>query len=236
MDMDMNIHWLQHVPFEGLGSIEKWAKNMGHTLSCTQLFAGDPLPHHDQFGVLVVMGGPMGISDEREYPWLSGEKSFIRATINSGKPVLGICLGAQLIANVLGARVFANTQKEIGWFPVTRTDYIPNGLSGLMGVLPNNQTVFHWHGDTFDLPADAALLYSSNVCHNQAFLYKDRVLALQFNLETTLESAIPLIQNCRNELVPGPSIQTEQEIIDGIEKFAGINGSMDRILEYMTSL
>jgi GMP synthase-like glutamine amidotransferase len=228
----MNIHWLQHVPFEGLGSIEKWAGKMGHTLSCTRLFAGDPLPQHDQFGMLVVMGGPMGIYDEQEYPWLITEKAFVQTAIEAGKPVLGICLGAQLIAYVLGARVSANIQKEIGWFPVTRTDPI---LDGLMGILPKNQTVFHWHGDTFDLPADADLLYSSNACRNQAFLYKDRVLALQFHLETTLESAIPLIQNCRNELVPGPSIQTEQEIIDGIQKFAGINGTMDRILEYLTS-
>ena len=228
----MNIHWLQHVPFEGLGTIEKWAERTGHTLSCTRLFDGDLLPHLDQFGMLVVMGGPMGIYDEQEYPWLTAEKSFIRATLDAGRPVLGICLGAQLIADVLGARVFANKQKEIGWFPVTRTDAVPSGLEG---VLPKNQTVFHWHGDTFDLPADAVHLYSSLACRNQAFLYKDRVLALQFHLETTSESAIPLIQNCRNELVPGLSIQTEREIIESIEKFARINETMARILEYMTS-
>ena len=228
----MNIHWLQHVPFEGLGTIEKWAERTGHTLSCTRLFDGDLLPHLDQFGMLVVMGGPMGIYDEQEYPWLTAEKSFIRATLDAGRPVLGICLGAQLIADVLGARVFANKQKEIGWFPVTRTDAVPSGLEG---VLPKNQTVFHWHGDTFDLPADAVHLYFSLACRNQAFLYKDRVLALQFHLETTSESAIPLIQNCRNELVLGPSIQTEREIIEGIEKFARINETMARILEYMTS-
>jgi GMP synthase-like glutamine amidotransferase len=231
--MNMNIHWLQHVPFEGLGSIEKWAGKMGHTFSCTRLFAGDPLPQHIQFGMLVIMGGPMGIYDEQEYPWLITEKSFVQTAIEVGKPVLGICLGAQLIADVLGARVSANTQKEIGWFPVTRTNLIPDGL---MGILPENQTVFHWHGDTFDLPAGAVHLYASNACRNQAFLYKDRVLALQFHLETTFESGIPLIQNCRTELVPGPSIQTEQEIVDGIKRFAGINGTMNRILEYMTSL
>ena len=233
MDMNMNIHWLQHVPFEGLGSIEKWAGKMGHTFSCTRLFASDPLPEHDQFGMLVVMGGPMGIYDEQEYPWLITEKSFVQTAIEVGKPVLGICLGAQLIAEVLGAKVSANTQKEIGWFPITRTDSIPDGL---MNILPEKQTVFHWHGDTFDLPAGAVHLYASNTCRNQAFLYEDRVLALQFHLETAFESAIPLIQNCRNELVPGPSIQTEQEIVDGIKRFAGINGTMDRILEYMASL
>lgn len=232
MDINMNIHWLQHVPFEGLGAIEKWAGRMGHTLCCTRLFAGDPLPQQDAFEMLVVMGGPMGIYDEQEYPWLIQEKIFIKATISAGKPVLGICLGAQLLADVLGARVTANREKEIGWFPVTRTDAVPSGLTG---VLPESQTVFHWHGDTFDLPADAVHLYSSIGCHNQAFQYKDRVLALQFHLETTPESAVSLINNCRHELVRGPWIQTELEIIDSNEKFAGINLTMDRILDYLAS-
>ncbi|MFH2124097.1 MAG: hypothetical protein ABIJ50_11525 [Pseudomonadota bacterium] len=114
----------------------------------------------------------------------------------------------------------------------TRTNAIPEGF---MGILPENQPVFHWHGDTFELPGNAVHLYFSNACRNQAFLYKDRALGLQFHLETTFESAMPLIQNCRNELVQGPSIQTEHEIIEGIEKLAGINGNMDRFLEYMSS-
>jgi GMP synthase-like glutamine amidotransferase len=229
----MNIHWLQHVPFEGLGAIERWAGSMGHTLSRTRLFAGDSFPEHSEFGMLVVMGGPMGIYDEQEYPWLISEKAFIRAAIEAGKPVLGICLGAQLLADVLGARVSANREKEIGWFPVTRSDAVPNGLKG---VLPERQTVFHWHGDTFGLPADAVHLYASEGCRNQAFLYNDRVLGLQFHLETTLESAMPLLKNCRHELVPGPWIQTEQERLEGIEKFAGINLTMDRILKYLATL
>ena len=232
MDITMNIHWLQHVPFEGLGAIERWAGSKGHTLSCTRLFAGDPLPEHSEFGMLVVMGGPMGIYDEQEYPWLITEKAFIRAAVEAGRPVLGICLGAQLLADVLGARVSANKEKEIGWFPVTRTDAVP---SGLQGVLPEKQTVFHWHGDTFDLPTGAVHLYISEGCRNQAFLYKDRVLALQFHLETTAESAMPLLKNCRHELVPGPWIQTEQEIIEGLEKFTGINLTMDGILEYLAA-
>ena len=230
--MTMNIHWLQHVPFEGLGAIGRWAGSKGHTLSCTRLFAGDPFPEQGEFGMLVVMGGPMGIYDEQEYPWLVVEKAFIRATIEAGKPVLGICLGAQLLADVLGARVSANKEKEIGWFSVTRADSVPDGLKG---VLPEKQTVFHWHGDTFGLPDGAVPLYASAGCTNQAFLYKDRVLALQFHLETTSESARPLIVNCRHELVPGPWIQTEQEIIEGLEKFAGINLTMDGILEYLTA-
>jgi GMP synthase-like glutamine amidotransferase len=232
MDMTMNIHWLQHVPFEGLGAIEGWAWRKGQTLSCTRLFAGDPFPEQDEFGMLVVMGGPMGIYDEQEYPWLVAEKAFIRAAVEADRPVLGICLGAQLLADVLGARVSANREKEIGWFPVTRADAIPGELRG---VLPVRQTVFHWHGDTFGLPVGAVSLYASAACANQAFLYKDRVLALQFHLETTRESAAPLIENCRHELVSGPWIQTEQEIVEGLEKFTGINLTMDGILEYLTA-
>ena len=232
MDITMNIQWLQHVPFEGLGAIEGWAGRMGHSLSRTRLFAGDLFPEQGEFGLLVVMGGPMGIYDEQEYPWLAAEKAFIRATIEAGKPVLGICLGAQLLADVLGARVSANKEKEIGWFPVTRTDSVPGGLAS---VLPERQTVFHWHGDTFGLPAGAVHLYASAGCTNQAFLYTDRVLALQFHLETTRESAAALLENCRHELAPGPWIQTEPEIVEGLGKFTGINLTMDAILAYLTA-
>jgi GMP synthase (glutamine-hydrolysing) len=229
----MNIHWLQHVPFEGLGAIETWAEKMGYTLSVTRLFAGDPLPQPDSFAMLVVMGGPMGIYDEQEYPWLKREKSFLQRIIQKGKPVLGICLGAQLVADALGSRVKANKDKEIGWFPVERTEGVP---SALQEILPGTQTVFHWHGDTFDLPADSELLYTSEACCNQAFVYKDRVIALQFHLETTKESAAVLVENCRHELVPGPWIQTEQQIIEGSEGNLEINETMDRILDYLVSI
>jgi GMP synthase-like glutamine amidotransferase len=229
----MHIHWLQHVPFEGLGAIETWAQRRGHSLSATRLYAGDPLPEVDSFAMLVVMGGPMGIYDEQEYPWLSLEKSFLQTVIGAEKPVLGICLGAQLVADVLGGRVRANKDKEIGWFPVTRAEEIPNVLKD---ILPRTQTVFHWHGDTFELPAQSVRLYASEACRNQAFVYKDRVVSLQFHLETTTDSARLLVDNCRHELVAGsPWIQAEQEIAEGIEKNPGINQTMDRILDYLAT-
>jgi len=230
----MNIHWLQHVPFEGLGAIETWARFRAHNLTVTRLFAQDPFPEMDSFSMLVVMGGPMGIYDEQEYPWLGPEKSFLQNVVEKKKPILGICLGAQLVADVLGAGVSSNKYKEIGWFPVSRVEEgIPDGLKD---ILPRSQTVFHWHGDTFELPAQSVRLYASEACNNQAFVYKDRIICLQFHLETTMDSAWSLVDNCRQELVPATWIQTEREITEGIEKYSGINQTMDNILDYLSTL
>lgn len=221
------IHWLQHVPFEGLGSMEEWLIEQGHNLFCTRLWAGDPFPPLDSFAGLIVMGGPMGIYEHEQYPWLVREKAFLRAVVDREIPILGICLGAQLLADVLGAEVRANPEKEIGWFPVIRTPDIPESLRP---VLPEELTVFHWHGDTFGLPEDAVRLYTSSACANQAFLYRDHVLGLQFHLETTRDSAAALIDNCRPELVSAPWIQREEEMLNFGNRFDEINRSMHQLL------
>ena len=114
----MRAHYLQHVPFEALGSIESWLQNAGYEISCTQFFNSVELPEIADIHFLIVMGGPMSVNDEQKHPWLTTEKRFIKNTIEAGKPVLGICLGAQLIANSMGGEVFQNAEKEIGWFPV----------------------------------------------------------------------------------------------------------------------
>src|SRR6478672_4002501 len=160
-----HIHYVQHVPFEGLGCIETWAFEKGHTLSATKFYQGDPLPELATIDWLVVMGGPMSGHDETQHPWLKDEKKFIKQAIAAGKTVVGICLGAQLIADVLGAHVYKNTYKEIGWFEVTRTAPENDLLNDLNIPFP----VFHWHGDTFDLSDDAQTLLQSKVCANQAF-------------------------------------------------------------------
>ena len=227
------IHWLQHVFFEGLGSMEGWLLEQGHNLSCTRLWAGDILPSLDTFSGLIVMGGPMGIYDHEEYPWLSEEKEFLRLVAERGMPILGICLGAQLLADVLGAEVSENPEKEIGWFPVTRSADIPEFL---LSVLPEQLTVFHWHGDTFSLPEQAVRLYSSEACINQAFLYKEHVIGLQFHLETTRNSAGTLIDNCRAELTVAPWIMTEKEMLKTDSRFSDINGCMHRLLEQLFPL
>lgn len=147
-------HVLQHVPFEGLGSIEPWLVTAGYSITWTRFFTGGNLPAPDDPDLLIVLGGPMSVNDETAFPWLRDEKRFVRRSIEAGVPLLGICLGAQLIASALDARVYPNRHREIGWFPVYRTPDEP-------GVFPERFDAFHWHGETFDLPSGAALLARS---------------------------------------------------------------------------
>jgi GMP synthase-like glutamine amidotransferase len=207
----MRIHVLQHVRFEGPAEIETWAKSRAHTLSTTRLYANAPIPGIDSFDVLVVMGGPMGAADEMTFRWLRDGKHVIEKAIGAGKTVLGVCLGAQLIASVLGAKVCRNPQKEIGWFPVSLAPGAKE--SKTFGRLPDSFEAFHWHGDTFDLPAGCTHLASSAGCTNQAFESADgRVLGLQFHLEVTQDGINRLIENCSADLTPGPYVQTAGEL------------------------
>jgi len=228
----MNIHFVQHVPFEGLASIRGWIDRGGHTVGCTRLYAGDSFPRPDSVDLLIVMGGPMGVYDVDQYPWLKAEKDFLRAVIDAGKRVLGICLGAQLIADVLGARVYPNGQKEIGWFPLTRTAEADS--SALGRLLPTEFMAYHWHGDTFELPPDAVHLAQSAVCRHQAYAIGDRILGLQFHLETTPESARELIEHCSDELVDAPTIQSSDAMLADNARFVELNRLMFALLDGLT--
>ena len=226
----MRAHYLQHVPFEGLGSIEHWLQTAGFTISSTRFFQPFTLPDADALDLLVVMGGPMSVNDEAAFPWLAQEQAFIRNVIEAGKPVLGICLGAQLIASAMGARVYANAQKEIGWFPITAVASEDKSLFDL----PASMDVFHWHGETFDLPAGATLLAQSEACSHQAFQLGSSVIGLQFHLETTAESARQIVTHCRDELIPARYIQSAQTILSvPPERYASINRLMGDVLEYL---
>lgn len=207
----VRIHFLQHVSFEGPGYFGLWAQQKGFSVSGTKLFEQVTFPDHESYDWLVIMGGPMSIHDEHEFSWLRAEKQFIRSAVDAGKIVLGVCLGAQLIAGVLGTRVYPNQQKEIGWFPIEQTSEGKDHL--YFSQFPEALTVMHWHGETFDLPAGAVRLFSSAACLNQAFIFNKRVFAFQFHFEFTPESLALIIENCRNELVPDRFIQTETDII-----------------------
>lgn len=225
-------HMFQHVPFEGLGSIEPWLVEAGYDISATRWFeTGVEAPDKEAVDFLIVMGGPMSVNDEAQYPWLKMEKAFIQDFVATGKPVLGICLGAQLIAASQGARVFKNCVTEIGWFPITSV-----ATDGCHFQFPPKAGAFHWHGETFDMPEGAAHLARSEACENQAFQLGDKVIGLQFHLETTRASAMALVENCHSELKPGgPFIQNEWQIMaPPPSRFAAINALMGEVLGYLT--
>lgn len=219
----MKLHWIQHVPFEELGYIKEWANTQKFDISCTRLYANETLPKMEDFDWLVIMGGPMGIFDYKEHPWLTDEKKLIKQAIDENKTVLGICLGAQLMADVLGAKVYPGPQKEIGWHPIQRAAQAP-------ALIPQELTVFHWHGDTFDIPEGAEMLATSTAGINQGFVYKDRAIGLQFHMETKLENMEALITHCHDELVDAPYIQSAEQMRAGFEHIQTVNNALSHLL------
>ncbi|UUZ84121.1 type 1 glutamine amidotransferase [Paenibacillus sp. P26] len=208
----MRIHYLQHVPFETPENIPVWAQQKGYELTGTFLFENHSFPSPADFDLLVVLGGPMGVDDEEKFPWLVPEKHFIKEAIRQRKLVLGICLGAQLIAEAIGGKVYKNDHKEIGWFPVRLTEEARP--SGLFEGFPETFVPFHWHADTFQLPEQAKNLASSQGCKNQMFVYEDRVIGLQFHLECSGSGIERFIEHGSDELEPGPYVQHPCEMLD----------------------
>ncbi len=227
----IRLHHIQHVPFEGLGSIGTWAGKAGCEMSSTHLYRGDSLPATKEIDWLVVMGGPMNIYEEDKYRWLTAEKKFIEQMINQDKTVIGICLRAQLLADILGQKVYPGPLKEIGWYPVYKTDEAKNFSQAYF--LPDGIDVFHWHGDTFDIPDGAVHIAKSDVCASQGFIYDKRVIGFQFHLETTRKSAELLVRSCGDEIVPGSYIQSGEEMLSDDSRFGKINDVMDALLNLL---
>ena len=226
----MRAHVLQHVPFEDIGSMALWLAKRRADVSYTRFFENASLPSLNGIDLIIVMGGPMSVNDESTLAWLQPEKQFVREAVEKGVPVLGVCLGAQLIASALGASVYRNTQKEIGWFPIEATPTVPNIFR-----FPEKCVVFHWHGETFDLPHGAVRLAKSAACENQAFQLGEHAIGLQFHLETTPESALSILDNCSDELAPGPYVQTETALREvKTAAFSEINRLMNGVLSYIT--
>lgn len=208
----MRIHFLQHVSFENLANIEKWAKSKNFPVSKTLLYENTEFPDINSFDLLVILGGPMNIYEEEKFGWLKEEKEFINQAIKQDKYILGICLGAQLLADCLGARVYQNNHKEIGFFPIELSDETAN-LSLFKGF-PQVLDVFHWHGDAFDLPENSVLIASSEACANQGFIYNDKIIGLQFHLEASKASVDSLIANCKDEITLGDYVQTAEQMTE----------------------
>lgn len=217
----MQLHYFQHVHFEGPGHIRTWAEENGHQLNGTHFFEPEyTLPKLSSIDGLIVMGGPMSVFDEERYEWLSAEKQFLKEAIAHGVRILGICLGAQLLANVLGAAVKPAPNKEIGWFPIAPTDE-SKALPWFYELFSPHRTVFHWHADKFEIPFGAINLASSEGNKNQAFAVSDHILALQFHVETTSSGVDALIAHAKSDIVPGNFVQDEAALKQGTSQNKG---------------
>ncbi|MCW3463608.1 glutamine amidotransferase-related protein [Chitinophaga nivalis] len=232
----MHIHCFQQVPFEGLGCMADWIKQKGHQLTYTRWYDTQPdssaAAAADWF---IIMGGPMGVYEQDQYPWMPTAITLIREAIAQNKKVLGICLGSQLIAAALDANVYPHTQTELGWYPIDFT--FQDRAAALASVLPHRLNTFHFHGDTFDMPAGATRFAASAACSNQAFIYGDRVIGLQFHAELTPDSLQAMVDHGAGIIAHGgPFIQSAEKIRQHNNLLTENNRTLYRLLDYMEAL
>lgn len=226
----MKIHYLQHVPFEGPGVITPWAAARGCRVRPVLLFDKGELPDPSSVDALVVLGGTMNVYDEDQYPWLKEEKEFLRECIHQEKKILGISLGAQLVAEALGAKVYTNRMKEVGWFIMSWNSCA--WTNPLFNFVSCHQITLHWHKDTFDLPPGAIRLASSRCCKNQAFIWQEHVVGLQFHLEMVREDLEQLITHQKEELKErGRHMQSAEHMLSRPEYIASNNHTMVQFLD-----
>ncbi|MFP4165277.1 MAG: type 1 glutamine amidotransferase [Chitinispirillaceae bacterium] len=210
------IHFIQNISFETPGYLKEAAAKLGFQTCTTDLSHQRTIPDTQSFDALVVLGGPMNIYEVSKYPWLNPERNLIEQSLRFGKKILGICLGAQLVADVMGAAVQKNRYKEIGWHKV---ELDPDAAKHrLFHGFPSRFTTFHWHGDTFSVPRGAHRIGSSEACLNQGFVYGDQIVALQFHPEITKETIENLLGKCADELVESPFIQKPSVIRSEAQK------------------
>lgn len=207
----MKIHCLRHEPFEGLASIENWILSNNHQVSYTYSYLNQSFPTDYDFDMLIIMGGTASVYNVLHEGWMIDEMHFVEGCLKRNKYVFGVCLGSQILAHILGGRVYQATEPEIGWYPVR---FNLEELSHLH-FLPEELVSFHWHGDTYTLPEGAIRLGSSDLTENQGFVYGDHVAGLQFHPEMTLAGIQKLIRGTGWKLKSnGRYIQSSEHILN----------------------
>jgi len=206
----MRLHFFQHVEYHERAFLPEWAAAHGHELVRVMVPQVTELPDADEIDALIIAGGPMSIWEVERHPWLSSEKNLLSKLLEQDIPVLGICLGAQLMAEQLGINVKPLNNLNIGWYPIVLNEDINN--TWLSGALPERFDSFFWHGDAFALPADAVPVGSTLPDASQGFVWK-RSIALQFHLEVTPQWARHLVTRDSDQLVPSPNVQSAQTIL-----------------------
>lgn len=225
----MRLHVIVHAPFEKLGAIKNWAKDKAHTITETHIYNNENLPPQNEFDFLIVMGGPQSPLQTGKFPYLLDEIAFIKSTVKAKKPIIGICLGAQLIGEALGAKTEKSEFKEIGLYPVQLTK---EGLEDpVFKTFGREFNVMHWHNDMPGIAKNAVLLAKSKGCAHQAFRYGDRIYGLQFHLEMTSEILHDLIGNCEKDLTPNKYVRSKEEMV--LIDFTFTNEKMYKLLNHL---
>lgn len=231
----MLIHVLQHEPAVAPGFIVTWAEKTNNILSFIRTWADDPWPEPDKVHLLIILGGTMNIDEENKHPWLRGEKAFLKKIASNATPVLGICLGAQLLADALGAQVYRNTHTEIGWHAVN-FNQVALTIMHIKGF-PVTMPLFHWHSYCFDLPQGAVSLGSSLATPVQGFVYNKCLVALQFHPEVTPAIIEDYMQDSSELLQSGEKfIQNEITIRLQYQQLSHLHQLLGKILNYLVSL
>jgi GMP synthase-like glutamine amidotransferase len=229
----MRVHVCLHAPFEGLAGIEPWLIARGATIRFTRFFDGEAAPAPEELDWLILMGGPMSVNDEAELPWLISERRLVSEAVKQDKTVLGICLGAQMIAKALGGTVIKNREREIGWFPVTRIAGAEQHPLG--NCFPPHLEVFHWHGETFSLPADSMHLLRSEACENQAFAVGPKVLGLQFHCEMTSQALREMLEGDADGIGTGRYVQGPEQMRAEAERAVPMTRVLHAVLSVLAA-
>ena len=230
----MNVHYLQHQEHIDAANVARWAQTReGVVYTGTQLYRDEPLPALDTVDLLVVPGGAMSVYQEKEYSWLRREKEFVSQALSQRIPVLGLCFGAQLLAEILGGRVYKNTHREFGWHEVRRLK--TTAATPFSSCFPERFDAFHWHSDVFDLPHSAIRLAESDVTPNQAFVYDELAYGCQFHPEVSEDCITLLIQYAGYQLEPGPKVQEASAMLPAPHALAASYALLEAMLDYIVA-